>query len=139
VDPESLALDEEVTAALRAEIRRRRAGGRVAAQGAAPAGAVRERLGPATLALDLVRLEGGDAAYRCRCGHLVAWARENFKERARCLEGPVQTAGPLVNPHGIGGDRFVFRLFACPSCATLLEVEVAPRGAPYEWDVQLAV
>ncbi len=24
-------------------------------------------------------------------------------------------------------------------CATLLEVEVAPRGAPYEWDVQLAV
>jgi acetone carboxylase gamma subunit len=54
------------------------------------------------------------------------------------VEGPIQDAGPLANPFRIGGDRFVYRKFSCPQCATLLEGEIAVRGAAYEWDTQIA-
>lgn len=137
--PGTHAVDETGTEQLRATIRDKRKTGVIVAKGPGPSGAVRDRICPASLRLDLVELETGERAYRCRCGHLLAWGHENFKDRACCLEGPVQHAGPLVNPYRIGGDRFVFRQFACPVCASLLEVEIGLRGHPYEWDVQVAV
>jgi acetone carboxylase gamma subunit len=42
-----------------------------------------------------------------------------------------------VDPHHIGGDRFVFRQFYCPGCAALLNTEVALRGEPILWDVEI--
>lgn len=75
----------------------------------------------------------------CRCGHRIAAADENYKLHLLMREGPVQNAGPWVDPNGIGGDRFVCREFFCPGCVTLLDVEIAQRGEPILWDVRLDV
>lgn len=76
---------------------------------------------------------------RCtRCGFDLCAATENHKLHALLHEGPVQEAGPHVNPHHLGGDKFVFRQFYCPNCLALINTEVALRGEPILWDVQLA-
>lgn len=80
----------------------------------------------------------GDAALTvCRCGHQLAPASQNYKEHVLLREGPVQAAGPWVDPHNIGHDRFVCREFFCPACLTLLDVEIAQHGEPFLWDVRL--
>lgn len=77
---------------------------------------------------------------RCtRCGFDLCAATENHKLHALLHEGPVQEAGPHVNPHHLGGDKFVFRQFYCPNCLALINTEVALRGEPILWDVQLKV
>jgi len=80
---------------------------------------------------------GAGAAIHCRCGHRLGPAAENYKLNVLVREGPVQNAGPWVDPQGIGGDSFVCREFFCPDCATLLDVEIAQRGEPILWDVRL--
>jgi acetone carboxylase gamma subunit len=82
---------------------------------------------------------GEAATIVCRCGHRIGPAAENYKEHALLREGPVQGAGPWVDPLHIGGDRFVCREFFCPGCVTLLDVEIAQRGEPLLWDVRLDV
>jgi acetone carboxylase gamma subunit len=80
---------------------------------------------------------GPDAAIQCRCGHRLCAATENYKLHALLREGPVQSAGPWVDPEGIGGDTFVCREFFCPNCVTLLDVEVAQPHEPILWDVRM--
>jgi len=80
---------------------------------------------------------GADAVAVCRCGHEIGPAAENYKLHLLMREGPVQNAGPWVDPNRIGGDRFVCREFFCPGCATLLDVEIAQRHEPILWDVRL--
>jgi acetone carboxylase gamma subunit len=82
--------------------------------------------------------EGSAAMTVCACGHEISPASENYKEHALLREGPVQAAGPLVDPHRIGQDRFVCREFFCPGCVRLLDVEIAQRDEPLLWDAQLA-
>lgn len=82
---------------------------------------------------------GPDAAIHCRCGERIAPASENYKAHVLLREGPVQNAGPWVDPNRVGGDRFVCREFFCPACVTLLDVEIAQRGEPFVWDVRLEV
>jgi N-methylhydantoinase B len=82
---------------------------------------------------------GRDAGIQCRCGHRIGPASENYKSHVLLHEGPVQNAGPFVDPNRVGGDRFVCREFFCPACVTLLDVEIAQRGEPFVWDVRLEV
>jgi N-methylhydantoinase B len=90
--------------------------------------------------LEIVSTDAGEWMVRCaRCGHWLCPAGENHKLHALLHEGPVQEAGPHVDPHGIGGGRFVFRQFFCPGCMALINTEVAQRGEPILWDVQIAV
>lgn len=81
---------------------------------------------------------GADASVECRCGQRLGPASSNHKLQTLMREGPVQNAGPWVDPHGLGGERFVCREFFCPGCVTLLDVEIAQRGEPILWDVRLA-
>ena len=83
--------------------------------------------------------EGDGAVTVCRCGHVLGPAAENYKLHSLLREGPVQNAGPWVDPHHLGGDRFVCREFFCPGCVTLLDVEIAQRDEPILWDVRLDV
>lgn len=82
---------------------------------------------------------GPDAVIRCRCGHDVGPANENYKRHLLMRESPVQAAGPWVDPFHLGGDRFVCREFFCPNCVLLLDVETAQRNEPILWDVRLEV
>jgi N-methylhydantoinase B len=75
----------------------------------------------------------------CTCGKLLSPANENYKDYCLLLENPIQKAGPQVNPHHIGGDRFVFREYFCPSCGVLFDTEVSLRGAPLLWDTLLSI
>lgn len=83
--------------------------------------------------------QGAEAVTTCRCGYEIAPAPENYKHHVLLREGQVQDAGPWVDPHNIGKDRFVCREFFCPGCLTLLDVEIAQRGEPLLWDVRLHV
>lgn len=87
--------------------------------------------------LSVVELPSGELAIRCSCGALLGAPDENYKERCIIRELSLQEAGPLVNPHRVGGDRFVFRQVVCPSCATLLETEIVERGEGLIWDVEV--
>ena len=80
-----------------------------------------------------------DGGIRCRCGQALGPSSENYKLHALVREGPVQNAGPWVDPHGIGKDGFVCREYFCPGCATLLDVEIAQRGEPILWDVRFEI
>ena len=88
--------------------------------------------------LEIVGL-GAAATTMCKCGHALGPATDNYKLHALMREGPVQNAGPWVDPNSIGGDRFVCREFFCPGCLTLLDVEIAQRGEPILWDVRMDV
>jgi acetone carboxylase gamma subunit len=80
---------------------------------------------------------GPTATIRCRCGHDLCLATENYKLHALLREGPVQQAGPWVDPDHVGGDSFVCREFFCPSCVTLLDVGTAQPHEPILWDVRM--
>jgi len=86
-----------------------------------------------------LRIDGTGSAAQivCRCGHVLGPAVENYKRHALLREGPVQAAGPWVDPFHIGGDRFVCREYFCPGCVTLLDVEIAQRDEPILWDVRV--
>jgi acetone carboxylase gamma subunit len=88
--------------------------------------------------LDIVG-SGAEATVVCQCGHALGPATDNYKMHVLLREGPVQEAGPWVDPNRIGGDAFVCREFFCPGCLTLLDVEIAQRHEPILWDVQLDV
>jgi acetone carboxylase gamma subunit len=70
---------------------------------------------------------------QCRkCGHVFCEKSENYKLHIYMAEeSPIQS-GFRPNP-----EDFVYREFYCPSCMTLLEVEVARPGDPILWDIQL--
>lgn len=127
VEAGSNRLKEEETARRREEIRQERLGpgqhtpkepGRSAARadGHVPMGEY--------LIVDVSSRQG---TIRCRkCGHAFCASNHNFKEAALQAEFPLTRASPRNSPT----ERFVLREFYCPGCATLLEVEVALRGAP---------
>ena len=87
---------------------------------------------------DYLALEqrGGDYVIRCRCGHVLGPATENYKLHARRNDVPLSKAGPYVNPYNVGEGRFALREYCCPGCLTLLDVEVALADEPPRWDVQ---
>ncbi len=81
--------------------------------------------------------ERGKRVIRCKCGYTLGPASDNYKAFALKAESPIQKAGPNVNPCRVGNDKFVFREFCCPGCSTLLGTEIALKGAPLLWDIQL--
>ena len=81
----------------------------------------------------------GEKVIKCRCGHIIGPANENYKEHVlRSKDLPLSKAGPYVNPFNVGG-RFTYREFYCPQCITLLETEISLKGEPPKWDTQPAV
>lgn len=90
--------------------------------------------------LVIAELDDGSTVIRCaRCKYDLCPATENHKLHALMHEGPVQEAGPHVNPYHLHGDRFVFRQFFCPGCLALINTEVAQRDESILWDVELKV
>ena len=76
--------------------------------------------------LELVNA-GHKSSIRCRkCGSELCKAEDNFKEFAPMAEYPLTRACPRNSRT----KRFVLREFYCPGCATMLDVEIALKGAP---------
>lgn len=87
--------------------------------------------------LEQVRKADGSEVIRCRCGHEICRADENYKLHLARRVGPVRCANRHVNPLGLGGERFEFRQFLCPACGLQLETEVALATDPVLWDTQI--
>jgi N-methylhydantoinase B len=83
-------------------------------------------------------VEGASASYRCRCGHTFGSADASFKFLAAMARFPVQHIGPEVDPYDVGKGRFEAREFYCPSCWTLLNVEIAQPSDPIVDDARLS-
>lgn len=76
---------------------------------------------------------------KCRkCGEIVCDASENYKEnvpRAEVWPDEIPGMRPSKKDKGL----VVYYEYYCPGCFTLLDVEVAEKGAPPIWDIQIKV
>lgn len=78
----------------------------------------------------------GQPEMKCRkCGHGLGPATENYKTHALIHERQLNALGPTYSDT----QRFVFREFYCPGCATLLCVDMTLKGSPILWDTQVKV
>lgn len=90
---------------------------------------------PVGHALALYRVDG-EQLVGCRCGQLLGAAGTSHKAGLGVIEEPATAAGRGVDPFRLGTD-FVFRRYVCPSCALLVETEVARRGDPPLADAEI--
>jgi N-methylhydantoinase B len=126
----SRVVDEAATAERRAEMRRERIGG------SDPVVAV-------PLSDELPRVSEylvlRDGRIACRmCGHDVCGETEDYKTGLCRTDLPLTRAnGLLADPARYVDAEFQYRLFACPSCATLVETEMARTTDPTLRDIEL--
>lgn len=75
---------------------------------------------------------------KCRkCGYVICDATENYKKHV---------PGAEIWPDEIPGQRpsredalVIYHEYYCPGCYTMLDVELAEKGAPPLWDIQVKV
>jgi acetone carboxylase gamma subunit len=85
---------------------------------------------------------GGRLVIRCRaCGHVLCAAEENYKRYALEIRQDLEA---LAGHRVPSGDPYLgeYILYACPGCATLLQVDTycpSEGGETPLWDVQLDV
>jgi acetone carboxylase gamma subunit len=75
---------------------------------------------------------------RClKCGQTLCEASENYKKRVPRTEvWPDEIPGQ----HPTKRDALVlYYEYYCPGCFTLLDVEIAEKGAPPLWDIQIGI
>ena len=76
----------------------------------------------------------GKALVQCeKCQYAFCPPTENYKNHALMGEYPPTKAGPDYPET----DRFVLREFYCPGCATMLDVEMCLKDAPFVWDARI--
>jgi N-methylhydantoinase B len=66
---------------------------------------------------------GDDKHFRCSCGQDLGRADGDWKAHAHCRKLAPEEAGPFIRLH----EDLELREFACPACATSLEVEVVRK------------
>lgn len=91
--------------------------------------------------LEIVEAGGGERAMRCvRCGTLLGPADGNYKHHALRRDRDLADLAGRSMPDG-SPYLAVFREYACPGCATLLQVDVwspVVGGEEDLWDVRIA-
>jgi len=136
-------VDDAATMTRRERIRAER---RSASRAPKPAPAFRSRAWTGALRpheyLEIARGDAGETAIRCvRCGHLLCAADANYKQHALRRDRDLAELSGRQMPDGrpyLG----VYREYACPGCATLLQVDVycpALGGDEDVWDIKIAV
>jgi N-methylhydantoinase B len=74
-----------------------------------------------------------DGVVECRCGHDLGPARGNWKDGALSRTVEPHEHGPRLRLH----EELEMREHMCPGCGTLLESEVARKGAPHIFSIEL--
>ena len=136
-------VDRAATADLRAQIRKDRLGGTEPRQVTGAGGAIAADPDASRLAfheaIELVG-EGASAAMQCRrCGHGLGRAGENYKLAAARRDRDLAELAGRPMPDG-SPYLAVYREYACPGCATLLQVDVwcpAVGGEEDLWDIRI--
>ncbi|HUB96916.1 MAG TPA: hydantoinase B/oxoprolinase family protein [Stellaceae bacterium] len=76
---------------------------------------------------------GGDAFFRCDCGHVIAPANENWKHYARQSSAAASDLGPRIRLHA----ELEAKRYACPGCGRLHGVEIKLKGEEPLFDTEL--
>lgn len=73
----------------------------------------------------------GKELVHCKCGSALgsADADRDVKKLLKVKDADLSRAGPKVNPHALGAQRFFMREYYCPGCFRLIETEVALKDA----------
>jgi acetone carboxylase gamma subunit len=72
-----------------------------------------------------------------KCGKVLCKASENYK--AHVPRSEVQPC-ELPGQHPAKEDSLVvYHEYYCPGCFTLLDVEIAEKGSPPLWDIQIEI
>ncbi len=138
LDPKTLAVDIAGTGTRREEIREQRRSWKPRKTLAGPPHASGKGQPVRTINEQLSVMDYDSEKYiRCRCGRIIAPAGENYREYCLFSESPIQKAGPYVNEYRLGEPVYGFREYCCAGCLALLDAEVALKGAPVLWDVQM--
>jgi N-methylhydantoinase B len=129
-------VDAAATAAYRDQLRAERRQWAVRRQLMdAPASERLTRVGPLGDQLAIVRDARGAYWTRCRCGRVLAPARENWREYAGCKLAAPAELGPAVRLN----EQIEVRRYACPGCGLLHAVDVCRKGTPDRHDIRLAL
>jgi N-methylhydantoinase B len=87
-----------------------------------------------------ITADGGEPFIRCRaCGHDLGPAGESYKRYAAERRRPLSVVGVEYVAPERQDDPFELREYYCPSCAVLLDTDVARRSEPAIDDVELRV
>jgi N-methylhydantoinase B len=100
-----------------------------------PAAQELTRVGPLGDQLDVVRDAGGAHWTRCRCGHVLAPACENWRAYAGHRSATAAELGPTMRLN----EQMEVRLYACPACGRLHAVDACRKGAPDRHDIRLGL
>jgi N-methylhydantoinase B len=131
-------VDEQATAARRDEIRTRRKAWRAAENepiGEMAADRKLRTVSPLGDVLEVVADKSGSFV-RCRCGHVLCRAEQNWREYARMSLAMEADLGPAISR--LDSDIEV-RQYACGGCGVLLSVDVRRSGAGHLHDVSLVL
>lgn len=90
------------------------------------------RIHPLGDALEIAQDDRGRRWTRCRCGHVLAESRENWREYAGRMVGDPAETGLALRLH----DRLELRQYSCRGCGKLLAVDVERVGAPDVHDIR---
>jgi acetone carboxylase gamma subunit len=73
----------------------------------------------------------GEETIHCICGFALGPADgdKDPKKLLKVKDADLSRAGPNVNPHALGAQRFFLREYYCPACFRLIETEVALKEA----------
>jgi len=83
---------------------------------------------------------GGGLVIRClECGEELGPADRSYKDFAVERRRPVSVVGVEYVAAARQDDPFELREYTCPSCAVLLDTDVARRSDPVLHDVQLRI
>jgi len=78
--------------------------------------------------------ESGEITCR-KCGHVLCDGSKNYKEHVpRAERWPDELPGQ--HPHRDDALTIYYEYY-CPGCYTLLDVEIAEKGAPPLWDIEI--
>src|SRR5207247_4483048 len=101
-----------------------------------PAAEALERIRPLGDRLEIVKdRQGGQHYTRCACGHVLALAAENWRPYAGLGLAAIED----VTPNSRLNPKVEIRRYGCPGCGRLHSVDVALKGSPHLYDVQLAL
>jgi acetone carboxylase gamma subunit len=79
-----------------------------------------------------------DKKIKCRkCGRVICDASENYKKYSpRAEKWPDEVPGNRPNKENA---LAIYYEYYCPGCYTLLDVELAEKGSPPLWDIQIKI
>jgi len=131
IDPEDMRLDMDGTERLRRrmmEERLRRAkSSEVALE--TKSGERIARIGEYMYIIDCL----GEKFLQCLCGYNFCSIKNNWKEKAYQIPILPEDIGPRIKVR----DELELRGYICPRCAILHSFEVAKKGEPPLWDIEL--